>query len=218
MKRVLELLKELRDVSELTQTKKVELCDQLDNELCSQGFSCEWEDDYLFYKKENTSFAIHGYGEYSKFKSMHKVTCCHEYKDNGKWVALESVDEFISYFENFEIEIINLTPHKIMLLNEKYDLLQVIESSGVARATEKKEVVSELGGVKLYKTTFEDVQGLPEPSENIVYVVSRIILDACKDRTDLVTTSQIVRKDAEGNYSNHPFAKGDIVGCQAFSL
>lgn len=111
----------------------------------------------------------------------------------------------------------NYTPHTITLMNDKFEIIQELKSEGNVRATEKKSVVKEINGVKIYSTKFEDVQGLPEPKQNVIYIVSRIILDACKDRNDLVTTSVIVRKDAEGNFSSHPFAKGDIVGCQALS-
>lgn len=118
------------------------------------------------------------------------------------------------------MKLVNLTPHSIILLDNEYNMIETIESAGLppVRATEKKEKVWELAGVPVFKTTFEDVVGLPESEEGTIFIVSRIIVDACPERQDLVTTSTIVRKDADGNLSNHPFAKGDIVGCQAFSV
>lgn len=129
--------------------------------------------------------------------------------------AIEEMEKFIE--QNSEV-FINLTPHTITLMNEKFEVIEVLESKGIVRAEEKKEIIKEINGVKIYKTSFKNINGLPEKQKNVIYIVSRIILDACKDRDDLVTTSQIVRKDTEGNLSNHPFAKGDIVGCQALSL
>ena len=115
------------------------------------------------------------------------------------------------------MKVVNLTPHDINLMDKDFNIIETIKSSGSVRATEKKELIGELLGAPLYETKFEDVEGLPEAVEGTIYIVSRIIINACKDRSDLVTTSEIVRQDENGNLSSHPFAKGKIVGCHSFS-
>lgn len=116
------------------------------------------------------------------------------------------------------MKVINLTPHDVNLMDKDFNIVEVIKSSGSARATEKKELIGELLGAPIYETKFEDVVGLPDVEPGTIYIVSRIIVEACKKtRIDLVTTSNIVRRDENGNLSSHPFAKGEIVGNQSFS-
>lgn len=177
-------------------------------------------DDYdmaIAYKDVNDNcFYIWGKGEY--YEEEEVIETFESFEFNCKYGdnLIEEMEKFIN--ENDNIEFVNLTPHTITLMDDNFKPLEILESKGIVRAEEKKEVIKEINGVKIYKTSFENVNGLPKKQKNVIYIVSRIILDACKDRDDLVTTSQIVRKDAEGVLSNHPFAKGDIVGCQALSL
>lgn len=74
------------------------------------------------------------------------------------------------------MEYINLTPHTIKLNNgAEYP------SKGLARvkATFKKV------GDNIYSQQFGEVEGLPAPEENVVYIVSALVLQAT-DRADVV--------------------------------
>ena len=51
--------------------------------------------------------------------------------------------------------------------------------------------------------SFNEVEGLPEPQENTIYIVSALVAGAAKDRDDLVIPNDIVRDD-----------KGNIIGCK----
>lgn len=72
--------------------------------------------------------------------------------------------------ENF----INLTPHSI-----KIDGMGEIPASGqVARVETRRCCVGGVHGVRLVSQTLGEVQGLPEPRDGVVYVVSALVLSA----------------------------------------
>ena len=166
---------------------------------------------------DDNCFDIRGKGEYCREEEV--IEGFKNFEFNCKYELIELIEEMENFVnESDSIEFVNLTPHTITLMDDSFEVVEVLESKGMARTYEKKEIIKEINGINIFKTSFENVNGLPGKQKNVIYIVSRIILDACKDRDDLVTMSQIVRKDAEGGLSNHPFAKGDIVGCQALSI
>ena len=102
-------------------------------------------------------------------------------------------------------KLINLTPHEVVLYaNDGDTILERIPSSGNARVAMTEEIIGELNGVPVVNVVIGDVEGVPEPQEGVVYIVSFITLQAfieTSDRTDLVapnTNSACVRDD-EGN-------------------
>jgi hypothetical protein len=72
----------------------------------------------------------------------------------------------------------------------------------VARATSNTEVVGEVNGIEVVKSTFGSVTGLPEPAEDTIYIVSLLVLQALKgQRTDVVgpdTGPESAVRDADG--------------------
>lgn len=75
--------------------------------------------------------------------------------------------------------ILNYTPHNITINDGT-----IYPSVGVARVSATFEEVSK----GLYRQTFGDIIGLPEPKEDTMYIVSSIVLSAAKEagRTDCV--------------------------------
>lgn len=98
----------------------------------------------------------------------------------------------------------NLTPHEINIITE--DKTINIKSEGIARCTTKREKVSDIGIIPIYKTSFGEVEGLPEPKENHVYIVSALVAQACSGRTDLLVPDDTVRN-----------AQGKIIGCRGLA-
>ena len=104
------------------------------------------------------------------------------------------------------VEIINLTPHEIIIVSEDGEEIMRIPPSGqVARVSVKSEVVGEINGVKVRKVVYGDIVGLPEPRENTFYVVSTIVLLALREkgiyRRDLIapdTNPDSVIRDPQG--------------------
>jgi hypothetical protein len=71
-----------------------------------------------------------------------------------------------------------------------------LPSEGVARVEMRRERVRSVEGIEVYREYPGDITGLPEPSPGVIYVVSRMVLDAAR-RADLVAPGTPER-DAEG--------------------
>lgn len=104
-------------------------------------------------------------------------------------------------------KLINLTPHTINVMVDGMETLNIVPSGTLARATEMSEVVGDINGIPLIRKKFGDIQGLPEPSEDTIYIVSMLVKTAVPDRLDVVVPSDPIR-DAEGR----------IVGCKSLAV
>ena len=102
-------------------------------------------------------------------------------------------------------KIINLTPHTINVVLE--DRTIEIPSSGVARCSQTTVPVGEINGIPLTATTFGEVIDLPEPTEDTLFIVSRLIMSACPERNDLLCPNELVRDE-----------EGKIIGCKSFAV
>lgn len=112
------------------------------------------------------------------------------------------MDNFIGRAGTYHPEVVNLTPHKVSFhLDGK--VVDFFPSGQVARVEEKTTYVS--GVFQLKRSEKGVVDNLPRPCNGRVYVVSRMVLDACPDRTDLMCPADLVRDEA-----------GNIVGCKSF--
>lgn len=101
--------------------------------------------------------------------------------------------------------IINLTPHAITFVVEDNKI--IFEPSGViTRVSSKTETVGskEFYGIKIPVTTtvFGEVENLPQPKENTVFIVSSLVAGRVPDRQDVFIPNQSIRDD-----------KGRIIGC-----
>lgn len=107
------------------------------------------------------------------------------------------------------VQIINLTPHEVTVVGSNGDIIMKVPASGqVARCSVSRTVIGELNRITVAKSVMGEVEGLPEPSEDTVYIVSRVVAEAMKGRRDdLIITDDAVR-DSEGR----------IVGCKGFAV
>lgn len=97
---------------------------------------------------------------------------------------------------------VNLTPHAINIITEDRQPVATFESEGVARVATKsvqKDVVDE---VPIFATKYGKIEGLPEPRPNTFYIVSMLCKQACPNRKDLLSPSQLIRDE-----------NGQPVGC-----
>lgn len=98
--------------------------------------------------------------------------------------------------------IINLTTHPIT------DLMTGITyppSGIVARADTNKKLVSKTGQPAIYEYESCNLDGLPEPKPNTLYIVSNMALNAVpKDRQDVIAPGPVEK------YDNKP------IGCRGF--
>ena len=82
---------------------------------------------------------------------------------------------------NSNVRFINCTPHAIMLNDGR----RFEPSGSVARVSQKISEFDELG---IATQSFGEVQGLPEPSDGTIYIVSAMVLGRAQaeGRTDVV--------------------------------
>jgi hypothetical protein len=94
--------------------------------------------------------------------------------------------------------LMNLTPHTIDIRSDLGDLILSVPPSGhVARVSQTLAPVTGLyPGVTIYRRTFGEVVGLPEPQGGVDYVVSAMVA-AASPREDVFSPGELIR-DADG--------------------
>ena len=103
-------------------------------------------------------------------------------------------------------KFVNLTPHAITLRRSDSPVGEAFPASGtVARCAVEKVQIGEIDGTPVYRSLFGDVVGLPEPVEGTVYIVSQLVAQAARNRSDLVFPDSLVRDE-----------DGRIIGCTAW--
>lgn len=103
--------------------------------------------------------------------------------------------------------IINCTPHALTFMNADNEVIRILEPSGIIpRVSTTSKVVGNLLGIPEEITEFGEVENLPEPEEDTVYIVSTLVAQACPGRQDLRTPGQQVRDD-----------KGRVIGCKSLT-
>lgn len=106
------------------------------------------------------------------------------------------------------VTFINMTPHEVNILNADNSLFLTIPPSGKqARLAVSTVEAGVVNGVRLSKTVFGEVQGLPEQVENTYIIVSQLVKNGQPDRTDLLVPAEVVRD-----------LKGNIIGCKSLGL
>ena len=119
--------------------------------------------------------------------------------------------------------IINLTPHIVRIKDEETRFVFVFEPDGpVPRVEMATQFVGHIKysvswgpneeyklNIPLVKQTAETVTGLPEPKANTILIVSRMVLEACPFRKDLVApdtgVGSVVRDEYDQIYAVRRF-------------
>jgi hypothetical protein len=103
----------------------------------------------------------------------------------------------------------NLTPHR-MELHAAGGLVRVLEpESRWARATEAFTPTGRLPGwdVEVGRMRYGLVRDLPDPEPCVYLVVSQVVVQACRGRSDLLVPVDLVRNPA-----------GEVIGCRRFAV
>lgn len=108
------------------------------------------------------------------------------------------------------MKLVNLTPHVISLVVDGETVVVAPEGT-VARVaqeeTVKSVVVVDGVSVPVMETKFGEVEGLPDPEDDTLFIVSRLVKSAVPHRDDVVVPGRQLR-DVEGR----------IVGAAGLSL
>ena len=106
--------------------------------------------------------------------------------------------------------IVNLTPHDITVISQGKSI--VFPKFPVsARVSSKTEVLTHFYtpemSIPLTQVVFGELEGLPDPIEGIFFIVSRIVREAAKKRTDLLVPQGLIRDE-----------NGQPIGCESLSV
>ena len=108
-----------------------------------------------------------------------------------------------------EVHVANLTAHTLRVYDGETVIAEWPTTEPIARREEQRQPLPALhtsqGDVPVVGTTYGSVVDLPEPVEGTVYVVSRVLAEAVRERTDVFFPAEEVR-DSDGR----------IVGCRSF--
>lgn len=81
-------------------------------------------------------------------------------------------------------KIVNLTPHTINV--QIGETVHAYPASGIlARVTAKEIAAEPVAGVPTVQTVYGEVEGLPEPEEGVIYIVSALVGSRVHGRVDV---------------------------------
>jgi hypothetical protein len=101
-------------------------------------------------------------------------------------------------------KVVNLTPHEINIVGEQNR--NILPSGQVARVTEEIKRVGTVDGIPIIHKTFGEVEGLPEPQSDTVFIVSLLVAQAAK-RIDVLAIGETVRNE-----------KGQVIGAKSLAM
>lgn len=101
------------------------------------------------------------------------------------------------------MKLVNLTPHVINVFGENFPAEGIaFPSAGIARVSTHEEKIGEVSGIPIVKTRYAEVEGLPSPQKDTMYIVSYVVLNALGgSRPDCVapnTSSKGAIRNKEG--------------------
>ena len=94
------------------------------------------------------------------------------------------------------MKLVNVTPHKINVHCLPSSEVVEIEPSGtVARVATSYKDVPFYEDIPFYSTEFGEIEDLPEPQDDVIYIASLIIASraAAQGRTDVVSPGPLIR-------------------------
>jgi len=104
------------------------------------------------------------------------------------------------------VKFVNLTPHEIVVyMKDDIEQMRIPPSGKVARVSVIRQQVKEIEGIPVYNCEFGNVEGIPEPKEGVIYIVSTLVRQALtrrgEIRADVIapdTSPDSVVRDKEG--------------------
>ena len=107
-------------------------------------------------------------------------------------------------------KLVNLTPHEIRVFDEAGNIITIPPSGRVARVKTEQKVIGKVASIPIVKTTFGEVEGLPAPQPNTIFIVSSLVAQAVANERDDVVAPDTSPSGAVRD------EKGNIVGVRRF--
>jgi hypothetical protein len=79
------------------------------------------------------------------------------------------------------MKIKNLTPHIINLMTIDGHEIAIKPEANPARVATSTQTIGEFDGVALRQTVFGEVENLPDPEEDTIFIVSQIVLGVVRE-------------------------------------
>ena len=107
-----------------------------------------------------------------------------------------------------KVQFINCTPHAVTVMNDNNEVILSLPKSGlIPRLSQTTQLRYILRNIPITETVFGQTVDLPNPEPYTFLIVSRLVLEANKDREDLLVPNDIVRDES-----------GNIIGCRSFAI
>ena len=105
-------------------------------------------------------------------------------------------------------KIVNKCPHTLKLYSpEGRHIINIPpEEPPIRVAVERRLIGQTSEGVPMYETTYTGLEHLPPPQEDVIYVVSGLVVSACPSRRDLWQPGELLRN-----------SEGEIIGAIGIS-
>lgn len=106
------------------------------------------------------------------------------------------------------MDIVNLTPHEVTFLDKHNNVIQTIPSSGkVARLSSNTITTDYINGIPVTETHFGEIENLPDPKPNTIYITSSLVAQNVMMRDDIYIPNESVRNE-----------QGQIIGCRSLGI
>lgn len=87
--------------------------------------------------------------------------------------------EYIAQMFGAPMTVINLTPHDVVIVNSDGQEIKRYPATGqTVRVNSEDRELASVDGVSVVRTVYTDVDGLPEPKPNTIYLVSVLVQQA----------------------------------------
>ncbi|GIV51020.1 MAG: hypothetical protein KatS3mg038_1541 [Candidatus Kapaibacterium sp.] len=95
------------------------------------------------------------------------------------------------------MKFVNLTPHAINIYNSEKQLVMTVPPSGaVARVQAQRKLSAVYDGIEIYRTQYGEIENLPPPEPDTIFIVSGLVAVAAKDRDDVLQPGELLRSDS----------------------
>jgi hypothetical protein len=98
-----------------------------------------------------------------------------------------------------DYNVMNLNNHPLKMVTESGDSITIPPSGTVARVNYSDTTVNMVGDIPVIVPVYGEILGLPEPKENVLYIVSAVVRNALGNgtRPDVLCAHNI-EKDGRG--------------------
>jgi hypothetical protein len=114
------------------------------------------------------------------------------------------------------VNFVNLTPHEVVVFAADGSVLKIPPSGQVARVAARETQVGTINGIiPVFRTEYGEVEGLPEPKENTIYIVSLLVLQALRAR-GIQRNDVVAPNSGPGPNGAVRDEQGRIIGVRSF--